>query len=50
MRLYLVKNNVPWDVAFCLSETELLADYIIMGQHEGNVWDWERMTWQKKGR
>jgi len=41
-----VKNGVPFDVAHCLDEQELLAYGIIFGQFEnGNKeWDWDRKT------
>jgi hypothetical protein len=41
-----VKNGVPFDVAHCLEEQELLAYAIVFAQMEnGNKeWDWNYMT------
>jgi hypothetical protein len=46
--LWLVKNGVPFDVAFSLSETERMAYCINFGTFEGNVWDYESMAWVKR--
>ena len=48
MSLWLVKCGVPYDVAFSLNDTDKLAYTIIMGQFEGNEWDWSRMHWVDK--
>ena len=34
-RLFLVKNGVPYDVAFCLEDTKVEAFCIIFGELEG---------------
>ena len=48
--LWLVKNGVPFDVAFSLDSVDRMAYSIIFGQMEGNVWDWSRMVWSKDKR
>jgi len=40
--LYLCKNGVPWEVAWELDRTHRKAYYIIIGQFDGNVWDWDK--------
>lgn len=46
MITWVIKNGVPFDVAHCLEEWELLAYSISFAQLEnGNqTWDWDRMT------
>ncbi len=46
-RLFLVKHNVPFDVAMSLEDHEALAYAIIFGQFEGNVWNWSTSQWDK---
>ncbi|MEW9304554.1 hypothetical protein ACETRX_03840 [Labrys portucalensis] len=48
MRLYLVKNGVPYDVALSLSSSEALAHYVVFGEFEGNKWDWKEMKWEPR--
>lgn len=48
MCLWLVKNGVPYDVAFSLNEIDRLAHMILLGSFEGNEWDWNRMMWSPK--
>lgn len=43
--LYLIKNGIPFDVAFSLPEVELTAYAIILGRIDGGKWNWDRMTW-----
>lgn len=45
--LVLVKQNVPFDVAFSLEPEEVMAWSIILGEIEGGVWNWARMAWEK---
>jgi hypothetical protein len=45
-RLELVFNNVPYDVAFSLTGSQLLAYGVILGQSKGGQFDWSRMRWQ----
>jgi hypothetical protein len=46
-RLYLVKNNVPFDVAMSLEEHETMAYAIVFGTFDGGEWDWAAMRWKK---
>ena len=48
MCLWLVKNGVPYDLAFNLDDRELLAHVIVMGGFEGCNWDWNAMSWETK--
>jgi hypothetical protein len=45
MACWAIKNGVPFDVAHCLDEAELLAYTIVFSQFEnGNLeWSWESM-------
>lgn len=45
--LLLVKNGVPWDVAVNLSEIELTAYCIAIGEMDGHEFDWRRMEWKQ---
>ena len=47
MQLWLVKNGVPFDVAFELYDHELLAYSVIFGEFEGAEWDWKALKWKK---
>ena len=47
--LFLVKNGVPFDVAFSLDDEERSAWAIIFCQFEGNKFDWTRGRWAEKG-
>jgi hypothetical protein len=42
-----VKNGVPYDVAFTLDDADRLAHLIVLGEHEGNRWNWRRMGWDE---
>ncbi len=44
--LYLIKNGIPFDVAFSLPEAELTAYAIIFGRLDGGKWNWDRMAWE----
>lgn len=44
--LYLVRNGVPFDVAFSLEEAERRAWIVVIGELEGLVWDWGTMQWR----
>jgi hypothetical protein len=48
MCLWLVKNGVPYDVAFDLDADDLLAHTIVMGEFEGSKWSWDDMAWEKR--
>ena len=44
--LYLVRNGVPFDVAFSLPADERLAWVAIMGRlATGRTFDWSTQTW-----
>jgi len=47
--MYLVKNGVPFDVAFAADDERALAMYVVLGEFEGNTWDWDAMNWIKRG-
>lgn len=40
--------GVPFDVAHCLEQHELLAYLILHGQLEGGEFDWPSMSWIKR--
>lgn len=43
-----MKNNVPFDVAFSLGETQRRAWAIMFGEMDGQTWDWDEMDWKTK--
>jgi hypothetical protein len=43
--LYLVRNGVPFDIAFSLSTLERSAYVIAIGTLEGHVFDWSIFDW-----
>lgn len=45
--LYLVRNGVPFDVAFCLPADERLAWVVAMGRFEGLEFDWATRRWKR---
>ena len=46
--LYLVKNGVPYSVAFALEPDERLAYVVIFGQLDGNDFDFDRGQWKER--
>lgn len=44
--MWLVKNGVPYDVAFEMSDAERLAHVVVLGEFEGNKFDWRRVRWE----
>jgi len=46
--LWLVKNGVPFDVAFSLDDTDRLAWTVVCGEQEGGVFDWSRGKWEDR--
>ena len=44
--LWLVKNGVPFDVAFSLGANERLAWSIIMSEHEGAKFNWNTLAFE----
>jgi hypothetical protein len=49
MCLWLVKNGVPYDIAFDLDDMDLLAHVIVMGGFEGLEWSWNGGGWKPRG-
>ena len=45
--LWLVRNGVPFDVAFSLGDEERLAWVVIFGRFEGGTFDWRTRAWGK---
>ena len=45
--LELVRNGVPFDVAFSLSPEDRLVWVVVMGELSGRQWDWGDMTWRE---
>ena len=43
--LYLVRNSVPFDVAFSLDQDERRAWIVALGTLDGRTYDWEAMRW-----
>lgn len=43
--LYLVRNGVPFDVAFTLPPDERAAWVVVMGQFDGLQFDWRDHSW-----
>lgn len=43
-----MKNGVPWDVAWSLEDTEVLAYCVTFGRFEGNEFDWQQMKWVER--
>ena len=43
--LFLVRNHVPFDVAFSLDQDERTAWIVALGTLDGRVWDWGAMRW-----
>lgn len=46
--LLLVKNGVPFDVAFSLPPVDREAWIIIFGELAGGKFDWGRMDWVRE--
>ncbi len=44
--LFLVKNGVPFDVAFSLEAFERQVWVVTIGELEGNVWDYALGGWR----
>jgi hypothetical protein len=43
--LFLVRNGVPFDVAFSLDAGERTAWVVVFGELDGRVWDWSAIGW-----
>jgi hypothetical protein len=44
--LWLVKHNVPFDVAFALDDVTRAAFSIVFSEFEGSKFDWERLRFE----
>lgn len=45
--LYLLRNGVPFDIAFSLPPEERLAWIVAFGQLDGERFDFTRMEWMR---
>jgi hypothetical protein len=43
--LFLLRNGVPFDVAFLLPPAERLAFIVALGELDGRVFDWRDLIW-----
>jgi hypothetical protein len=46
--LFLVRNGVPFDVAFSLPPEDRLAWVVAIGTLDGNVFDFATMRWKDR--
>lgn len=46
--MYLIKNGIPYDVAFSLGPAEKMAYSVVFGELEGNSFDWNTGTWRER--
>lgn len=46
--LWLVKNGVPFDVAFSWSDAERFAAGIVFSEFEGKRFDWTEMAFREQ--
>jgi hypothetical protein len=44
--LFLVKNGIPFDVAFSLEPTERLAYAVILGELNGGRYNWQTSSFE----
>ncbi len=45
--LFLVKNGIPFDVAFSLDPVERLAWVVIFGEFNGLTFNWDSQSWDR---
>jgi len=45
--LFLVRNGVPFDVAFSLPSDERLAWIVAVGTLQGRQFDWPTLSWKE---
>jgi len=48
MRMYLIANGVPYDVAFAVEEERALAMWVTLGEFNGGKWNWAEMAWEPR--
>lgn len=46
--MYLIKNGVPFDVAWTMEDHYVLAYCVTFGKAEGNEFDWASRSWRKQ--
>lgn len=46
--LSLVKQGIPFNVAFSLEWHEIIGWLVILGELDGGVFDWNNMKWIEK--
>ena len=46
--LWLVKNGVPFDVAFSVDEDTLKGWTVLFGKFEGGEFDWDADRWRER--
>jgi len=46
--LFLAGHGVPWDVLQGLEDHERLAYCVVIGEQNGESFDWDRMRWEDK--
>jgi hypothetical protein len=44
--LFLVKNGVPFNVAFSLEPDERMAYVVILAEMRGETFDWDASRWE----
>lgn len=47
--MWLIKNGVPYDVAFSYTAEERFAACVVMSEFEGKTFDWEAMAFKERG-
>ncbi len=47
-RVFLVKHNVPFDVALSMDDNTVKAWVIMLGEYEGGVFDWDMDEWSRR--
>ena len=46
--LFLVRNGVPFDVAFSLPPDDRLAWVVALGTIDGREFDWQNLRWKER--
>ncbi|MGO4151509.1 hypothetical protein [Cupriavidus sp. YAF13] len=47
--MLLIKNGVPYDVAFSYTAEERFAACVVMREFDGEKFDWEAMAFRERG-